>query len=713
MFLPEGLLETLLKLAPMAGNQICVENVFFNLSLHRLVRADILRLIIQSPIPLLPLLLFLVETIPAVSDWLEESDSIDLLIKLLLQDAAHDAILSLLDALIVKRRKTRVKPESVHLLLDFLFANDAPKLASPSQGTAILIALGSGSESPVIASRLLDRLNAVAGQLATELKFQDEQVSPLELRLVELVRIVKKLSPEKLKEKDSNRTALWNALDASLVPFDAIHHEGGHGIVVHHGVKRLFTLVEAFLMTHESVTLAASPSSSVLPTPSRSMSKGLEPVASPNESELIAFVERHRRPLNGLIRENFELLTTAEGPFSAIVKCCPWTLEFDNKRRYFRHQLGASSNSNVASTRLSVRRSEVFMDSYYQLRARSVAEMKGKLSVQFTGEEGVDAGGLVREWFGILAREIFNPNYALFRTAGGKASTFHPNPASFVNPDHLSFFHFCGRIMAKAILDDQRLDAYFTRSFYKHMLGSPVTWMDFEVEDPDYYKQLQWILNTDLNSDAAIGVVEHLSFTTEVEEFGHVRVVELVPGGVNLPVTEETKKEYVRLVCEYKMTKAITPQVESFLKGFHELVPAALIGELFDDKELELLISGLPTINLTDWKANTDYVNYTSSSSQIQWLWNVLEKDFSEEQLAWFLQFVTGSTQVPLEGFKALTGMRGPQRFSIHKAYGSDRLPTAHTCFNQLDLPDYKDEDTLRDKLLKAVSEAHEGFGFI
>jgi hypothetical protein len=297
------------------------------------------------------------------------------------------------------------------------------------------------------------------------------------------------------------------------------------------------------------------------------------------------------------------------------------------------------------------------MDSYYQLRTRSAAEMRGKLSVQFTGEEGVDAGGLVREWFGILAREIFNPNYALFRTAGGKASTFHPNPNSFVNPDHLSFFEFCGRIMGKALYDDQRLDAYFTRSFYKHMLGAPVTWMDFEVEDPDYYKQLMWVLETDLKSPEAASIVEDWRFTTDVDEFGHIRTVELVSGGSDMPVTEENKRAFVRLVCEYKMTVSITPQVNAFMKGFHELIPSELIGDLFDDKELELLISGLPTINLADLRANTEYVNYTAAADVIQWFWKVLENDFSQEQLAWFLQFVTGSAQVPLEGFKALMGM--------------------------------------------------------
>jgi hypothetical protein len=416
--------------------------------------------------------------------------------------------------------------------------------------------------------------------------------------------------------------------------------------------------------------------------------------------------------LNLILSDSPQLLF---GSLEQIVTSCPWTLEFDNKRRYFREKLKKINEEGLGNAiKLSVRRSEVFMDSYYQLRHRSAEEMRGKLSVQFTGEEGVDAGGLVREWFGILAREIFNPNYALFRTAGGKASTFHPNPMSTVNPDHLSFFQFCGRIVGKAIFDDQRLDAYFTRSFYKHMLNSPVTWMDFEVEDPEYYRQLQWILSTDLSSSSeGLSVSENLSFSVDVDEFGHIRSEELIPGGFAVPVTQENKKDFVRLVCEFKMTTSITPQVNSFMKGFHELIPADLIGSLFDDKELELLISGLPAINLSDLKANTEYVNYSQSSPQIQWFWNLLEEEFTQEQLAWLLQFVTGSTQVPLEGFKALVGMRGPQRFSIHKAYGSHRLPTAHTCFNQLDLPEYENPQQLKEKLLKAVTEAHEGFGFI
>ena len=282
-----------------------------------------------------------------------------------------------------------------------------------------------------------------------------------------------------------------------------------------------------------------------------------------------------------------------------------------------------------------------------------------------------------------------------------------------MNPDHLAFFEFCGKVVAKAVADDQRIDAYFSRSIYKHILGKPVSWTDMEVEDPDYFRQLQWILQNDLRTEEAAAVSAHISFTFDQDEFGRVRTVELLPGGAKQPLTEDNKGEYVQLLCEYKLTTMIKPQLSAFLKGFHEVLPVSQMGDLFDDKELELLISGLPHIDIEDLKSNTDYVNYQAQSPQIVWLWRALSTDFSKEQLAWFLQFVTGSSQVPLEGFRALVGMRGPQKFSIHRSYGSDRLPTAHTCFNQLDLPEYSSYEVLVQKLKQAVSEGHEGFGFV
>ena len=113
-------------------------------------------------------------------------------------------------------------------------------------------------------------------------------------------------------------------------------------------------------------------------------------------------------------------------------------------------------------------------------------------------------------------------------------------------------------------------------------------------------------------------------------------------------------------MCRHRMTSGIRKQIEAFLEGFHELVPPELIS-IFNEKELELLISGLPDIDLDDLVSNTDYTNYAASDQNIVWFWSVLRK-FSREELALFLQFVTGSAKVPIEGFASLQGMRGVQK---------------------------------------------------
>ena len=102
----------------------------------------------------------------------------------------------------------------------------------------------------------------------------------------------------------------------------------------------------------------------------------------------------------------------------------------------------------------------------------------------------------------------------------------------------------------------------------------------------------------------------------QVQEFGLSEIRDLKKDGRNIPVTEENKKEYVKLVCQMKMTGAITKQIESFLAGFYDIIPKRLIS-IFDEQELELLISGLPNIDLDDLKANTEYHKYTESSLQV------------------------------------------------------------------------------------------------
>ncbi|KAG2231174.1 hypothetical protein INT48_002955 [Thamnidium elegans] len=423
------------------------------------------------------------------------------------------------------------------------------------------------------------------------------------------------------------------------------------------------------------------------------------------ETFFFVFTEKHKKVLNIMVRNNPTLMS---GSFALLVRN-PKMLEFDNKRNYFSQQLHkrVTPRENYAMLQLNVRRQYVFEDSYHQLQGRTGEEIKnGKLAVRFYDEEGVDAGGVTREWFSVLARQMFDPNYALFITSAADKLTYQPNRDSAVNPDHLSFFKFVGRVIGKAIYDGRLLDAYFTRSFYKHILGRTVDYRDVEALDPEYYKSLVWMLENDITD------IIDLTFSLETDFFGNKETVDLKPDGRNIPVTEANKHEYVALVTEQKLTTAIKDQINAFVQGFHDVIPAPLI-QIFNEQELELLISGLPDIDIDDWKNNTEYQGYTSSSPPIQWFWRAV-RSFDQEERAKLLQFATGTSKVPLEGFSQLQGSSGVQKFQIHKDFGGEnRLPSAHTCFNQVDLPQYDSYENLRANLFKAISECSTGFAFV
>ncbi|KAK9109074.1 hypothetical protein Sjap_017134 [Stephania japonica] len=484
------------------------------------------------------------------------------------------------------------------------------------------------------------------------------------------------------------------------------------------GTQNILPYIESFFVTCEKLHPGQPDSSVDFSIPSTS---DLEEVVASGQQKsagcsvrvdekhvaFVRFSEKHRKLLNAFIRQNPGLL---EKSFSLMLKV-PRFIEFDNKRSHFRSKIKHQHDHHHSPLRISVRRAYILEDSYNQLRMRATQDLKGRLTVHFQGEEGIDAGGLTREWYQLLSRVIFDKGALLFTTVGNE-STFQPNPNSVYQTEHLSYFKFVGRVVGKALFDGQLLDVHFTRSFYKHILGVKVTYHDIEAIDPDYFKNLKWLLENDISD------ILDLTFSIDADEeklilYERTEVTdyELVPGGRNIRVTEENKHEYVDLVAEHRLTTAIRPQINAFLEGFNELIHRDLIS-IFNDKELELLISGLPDIDLDDLRANTEYSGYSAASPVIQWFWEVVQ-GFSKEDKARLLQFVTGTSKVPLEGFSALQGISGSQRFQIHKAYGSaDHLPSAHTCFNQLDLPEYPSKQHLEERLLLAIHEANEGFGF-
>jgi E3 ubiquitin-protein ligase HUWE1 len=389
------------------------------------------------------------------------------------------------------------------------------------------------------------------------------------------------------------------------------------------------------------------------------------------------FTTEHRKILNEIVRSNPKLMQ-GNGSFALLVKN-PKVLEFDNKRNYFAKQTQSRQHRQrhpQPPLQLQVRRSEVFLDSFKSLYFKTAEEMKyGKLSVRFHNEEGVDAGGVSREWWSTLARGMFDPNYALWQPVASDKTTFHPNALSSVNEEHLMFFKFIGRIIGKAVHEGRVLDCHFSRAVYKKLLGRPISIKDMESLDIDYYKSLLWILENDITDI----ISEDFSVVTEV--FGEEKVIDLIPDGRNIPVTEDNKADYVQKLVEHRLIGSVKDQLDNFVLGFHDIVPADLVS-IFNESELELLISGLPEINVDDWKANTEYHSYSASSQQIQWFWRAV-KSFTEPERAALLQFITGTSKVPLNGFKELEGMHGITKCSIHRDPSKERLPSSHTCFNR------------------------------
>jgi len=351
--------------------------------------------------------------------------------------------------------------------------------------------------------------------------------------------------------------------------------------------------------------------------------------------------------------------------------------------------------------RLEVSRGEVFEDSYRQVVKMRPKDMRKRLMVKFQGEEGLDYGGVAREWLYLLSHEMLNPYYGLFQYSREDIYTLQINSDSSINPDHLSYFHFVGRIMGIAMFHGHYIDGGFTMPFYKMLLNKSISLADIEAVDPNLFTSLHWMLENDITD------IIDTTFSVEHDSFGCIKVHELKKNGRNIPVTEQNKKEYVKLYVNYRFMHGIEQQFLALQKGFNELIPQSLL-KPFDERELELVIGGLGTIDLKDWKSNTRLKHCTAETQQVIWFWKIVES-YSEEMRARLLQFVTGSSRVPLQGFKALqgsTGAAGPRLFTLHLVeVDINNLPKAHTCFNRLDLPPYASEEKMAEKLTQAVEE--------
>ncbi|XP_076590249.1 NEDD4-like E3 ubiquitin-protein ligase WWP2 isoform X1 [Chaetodon auriga] len=378
---------------------------------------------------------------------------------------------------------------------------------------------------------------------------------------------------------------------------------------------------------------------------------------------------------------------------------------YDRSFRWKYHQFRFLCHSNAlpSHVKISVSRQTLFEDSFQQIMNVKPYDLRRRLYIIMRGEEGLDYGGIAREWFFLLSHEVLNPMYCLFEYAGKNNYCLQINPASSINPDHLTYFRFIGRFIAMALYHGKFIDTGFTLPFYKRMLDKKPTLKDLESIDPEFYNSIMWVKENNLEE---CGV--ELYFAQDMEILGKVSTHQLKDDGENELVTEQNKEEYIGLLTDWRFTRGVEEQTKAFLDGFNEVVPLEWL-RYFDEKELELMLCGMQEIDLADWQKNTIYRHYTKNSKQIHWFWQVV-KEMDNEKRIRLLQFVTGTCRLPVGGFAELIGSNGPQKFCIDKVGKETWLPRSHTCFNRLDLPPYRSLEQLREKLLFAIEET-EGFG--
>nr|XP_001088005.4 E3 ubiquitin-protein ligase NEDD4 isoform X1 [Macaca mulatta] len=380
----------------------------------------------------------------------------------------------------------------------------------------------------------------------------------------------------------------------------------------------------------------------------------------------------------------------------------PYSRDYKRKYEFFRRKL-KKQNDIPNKFEMKLRRATVLEDSYRRIMGVKRADfLKARLWIEFDGEKGLDYGGVAREWFFLISKEMFNPYYGLFEYSATDNYTLQINPNSgLCNEDHLSYFKFIGRVAGMAVYHGKLLDGFFIRPFYKMMLHKPITLHDMESVDSEYYNSLRWILENDPTE-------LDLRFIIDEELFGQTHQHELKNGGSEIVVTNKNKKEYIYLVIQWRFVNRIQKQMAAFKEGFFELIPQDLI-KIFDENELELLMCGLGDVDVNDWREHTKYKNgYSANHQVIQWFWKAVLMMDSEKRIR-LLQFVTGTSRVPMNGFAELYGSNGPQSFTVEQWGTPEKLPRAHTCFNRLDLPPYESFEELWDKLQMAI-ENTQGF---
>jgi hypothetical protein len=342
-----------------------------------------------------------------------------------------------------------------------------------------------------------------------------------------------------------------------------------------------------------------------------------------------------------------------------------------------------------------IRREHVIEDTLTEISQYPPEDLKKELRVHFVGEEGIDEGGVKKEFFQLIVREIFGAEFGMFvHEQRTRSYWFSSESTDFLE------FELIGKILGLAIYNAIILDVHFPLVVYKKVMNIKPKLQDLKEMSPDLALNLHKMLEAD--DVSSWGLDFQITYQTP---FGEVRSHELKPHAADIPVTNDNRKEYVDLYVKYLLEDSISKQFNAFLKGFKTVCNSPAL-QLFRPDELQLLICGSPVLDFEALERVTLYDNgYSKDHPVIKNFWDVVHH-MSLEQRKRLLFFTTGSDRSPIGGLAKL--------YFVITRHGpdSDRLPQSHTCFNHLLLPEYKTKEKLHERLLAAIENA-EGFGML
>ena len=343
-----------------------------------------------------------------------------------------------------------------------------------------------------------------------------------------------------------------------------------------------------------------------------------------------------------------------------------------------------------------IRRNNLIEDTLNEVSKEGI-KLQNPIKVKFLGEQGVDEGGVRKEFFLLFIRQIFDPDYGMF-SYNKKTRLYWFNHYTF---EPKIKYELIGIIFGLAIYNNIILDVKFPLVVYKKLLDIKPTLEDMKECDPELYNSFSFIkeykdenLEEELDTD----------FTVVDDKFGEKLVIPLKPDGENIKVNIKNKDEYVELYLDWFFNKSVKEVFNSFEKGFFKVFNKDL-SKILSPEELELIICGTQFLDFNELKRVCQYEQYTKDSETIKYFWEIL-LEFKEDEKKKFLSFVTGCDRAPIDGLGSL-------QITITNG-GSDlnQLPSAHTCFNNLILPDYKKKEMMKEKLFIAINYS-EGFGLI